>query len=143
MTYIETPNVPLNVWVSSVHLSAPCTLSVSWDAPDNSKKFDLDHFKVHIMLPELESYIANGTSMEPAYHFRSDNAMVPPQNSIHVTIAAVSKCGLSGPPTVDLNPEINDETMFINVHDVVSTTESGPEEFKHNLLMVNGKQKII
>jgi hypothetical protein len=106
---------------------------VSWDAPNNSKKFDLDHFKVHIMLPEQDSYIANGTSMEPEYHFHSDNVlMVPAQNSIHVTVTAVSKCsqqGLSGPFAVEFidNPEV-DEAMLINARDVVNKTESDPDD---------------
>jgi hypothetical protein len=116
---------------------------MSWDAPNNSKKFDLDHFKVHIKLPELESYIANGTSMEPEYHFHSDNVIVPPQNVIHVTVTAVSKCsqqGLSGPYAV--NPDVIDNyVMLTNVHDVISKTESGPKEFmySHHNNMMNGK----
>ena len=134
---IETPNVPLNVLVSGVQLSAPCRLSVSWDPPNNSKKFDLDHFKVHILLPEPENYIANGTSMEPVYHFHLDSVMVPPQSSIHVAVTAVSKCSqhrLSGPFAIEPIPEINDK--------VVSKTEGGPrpEEYRHNLNTMNGNK---
>ena len=125
--------------MSRVQLSAPCTLSVNWDAPDNSKKFDLDHFKVHIMLPEPQWYIANGTSMEPEYHFHSDSVMVPPQNSIHVAVISVSKCSLSGPSfVVELNPKVNDRAVFTSVHDVISKTESGPNEYKQNI-MTSGK----
>ena len=141
IVYLETPNVPLKILVSGVQFSAPCTLLVSWDPPDNSKKFDLDHFKVHIMLPEQVSYIANGTSMEPEYHFHSDSVMVPPQNSIHVAVTAVSKCSLSGPSFtvhVELNPKVNDRAVFTSVHDVISKTESGPEEYKQNI-MTSGK----
>ena len=125
--------------MNGVQLSVPCILSVSWDPPNNSKKFDLDHFKVHVMLLEQESYIANGTSMEPEYHFHSDNVMVPPQSSTRVIVTAVSKCSLSGPL---LYLEINhDEAVFTNVHDhVVSKTESDlrPEEYRHNLITMNG-----
>ena len=118
---------------------------MSWDPPDNSKKFDLDHFKVHIMLPEPEfqSYIANGTSMESEYHFHSDIVMIPPQNSIHVAVTAVSKCSLSGPSfRVELDPMVNDRAAFTSVHDVISKTESGPrlEEYRHNLYTMNGNK---
>ena len=118
---------------------------MSWDPPDNSKKFDLDHFKVHIMLPEQENYVANGTSMEPEYHFHSDNIVVPPQTSIHVVVTAVSKCSLSGPFAIKLYLEINDEAVFTNVRDVVSKTESGPgpEEYRHNLITMNGNKITI
>ena len=137
----NVPLVPLNVQVNSVQLSAPCRLSISWDPPDNIKKFDLDHFKVHIMLPEQESYITNGTSMEPEYHFHSDNVMLPSQNSVHVmiTVAAVSKCSQqssSGPFPVVFNEENNDsEVVLTNVPDVISKTE-GPKEY---ISMMNGK----
>ena len=117
---------------------------MSWDAPDNSKKFDLDHFKVHIMPPEQESYVTNGTSMEPEYHFHSESVIVPPQNSIRVAVTAVSKCSLSGPFAIELYQEINhDEAVFTNVHDhVVSKIESGPrpEEYRHNLNTMNGNK---
>ena len=113
---------------------------MSWDPPDNSKKFDLDHFKVHIMLPEQGSYINNGTSMEPEYHFHSDNVMLPSQNSVHVmiTVAAVSKCsqqGPSGPFPVVFNREENNEVVLTTVPDVVSKIE-GPKEY---ISMMNGK----
>ena len=119
--------------MSGVQLSAPCRLSVSWDAPDNSKKFDLDHFKVHILLPEQESYIANGTSMEPEYLFHSDSVMIPPQSSIHITVTAVSKCsqqGLSVPFVAQLDLEVNDEEAMFTY------TESGSKEYNNNK---NGK----
>ena len=129
--------------MSRVQLSAPCRLSVSWDPPDNSKKFDLDHFKVHIMLPEpeVQSYIANGTSMESEYHFHSDSVTIPPQNRIHVAVTAVSKCCLSGPSfRVELDPMVNDRAAFTSVHDDISKTESarGPEEYKQSI-MISGK----
>ena len=143
------PNVPLKVRVNQVQLSAPCRLSVSWDPPDNSKKFDLDHFKVHIniMLPDLEqeSYIANGTSMEPEYHFHSDSVTVPPQNRIHIAVIAVSKCSqqsLSGPLAVELGSrEVTEKTVFTNdiVLDAVSKTDNGPKEYKdNNIDITNG-----
>ena len=132
------PNVPLNVRVntSRLQLSAPCTLSVSWDIPGNSKKFDLDHLKVHIMLPEPESYIAIGTSMEPEYHFHSESITVPPQSSIHITVAAISKCSqqsLSGPLAVELGwREVTEKTVFTNVLDALSKTDTSPKEYKDN-----------
>jgi hypothetical protein len=110
---------------------------VSWDPPNNSKKFDLDHFKVHIILPEQDSYIANGTSMESEYHFHSDNVLVPPQNrlSIHVTVTAVSKCfqqGLSRLFAVEVGwREVTDKTNVPSV----SKTGSGPNEYE---LIQNG-----
>ena len=69
-------------WTASyrVQLSAPYMFSVSWDMPDNIEKFDFDHFKVHIMLPERENYITYGTSMESEYHFHSD--VIPPQTDM-------------------------------------------------------------
>ena len=139
---IETPSVPLNILVRGVQLSAPSRLSVSWDPPDNSKNFDLDHFKVHILQPEQGSYIAKGTSTEPEYHFHSDSVMVPPQNSMHVAVTAVSKCSLSGPFAIELIPEGNDEAVFTSAHNIdVSKTESGPEEYDYNI-MTNGKEKV-
>ena len=141
---IETPSVPLNVQVSRsrVQLSTPCSLSVSWDPPENSKRFDLDHFKVHIMLPDqAKSYIANGTSMEPEYHFHSDDVVIPAQNSIHVMVTAVSKCNsqqsLSGPFAVDLNEVNPDKIMLTNFPDVLSRTDRGPKVYEHS--MINGK----
>ena len=128
--------------MNGVQLSVPCILSVSWDPPDNSKKFDLDHFKIHIMLPEQESYIANGTSMEPEYHFHSDSVMIPPQSSTRVIVTAVSKCSLSGPFAIKLYLEVNhDEAVFTNVPDhIASKTKNGPrpEEYRHNLITMNG-----
>ena len=116
---------------------------MSWDPPDNSKKFDLDHFKVHIMLQEQESYITNGTSVEPEYHFHSDNVMLLSQNSIHVTVtvAAISKCSQQGPSgpafPVVLNEENDDsEVMLTNVPDVVSKIDDGPKEY---ITLMNGK----
>ena len=136
------PNVPLNVRVnrSRLQLSAPCTLSVSWDTPSNSKKFDLGHFKVHIMLPEPESYIANGTSMEPEYHFHSESIMVPPQSSIHITVAAISKCSqqsFSGPLALELGwREVTEKIVFTNILDALSKTDS---EYKDNsIIITNG-----
>jgi hypothetical protein len=119
--------------MSSIQLSGSYTLSLIWDPPDNSKKFDLDHFKVHIILPEQDSYIANGTSMEPEYHFHSDNVlMVPAQNSIHVTVTAVSKCsqqGLSGPFAIEVGwREVTDKTNI----PAVSKTGSGPNKYELN-----------
>ena len=96
------------------------------------------------MLTELEGYIANRTSMEPEYHFHSGSVTVPPQSSIHITVTVVSKCsqqGLSGPFAVDFNPKVNDRAVFTSVHDVVSKTESGPKEYKHDIIMMNGKFK--
>ena len=85
---LETPNTPRNVQMNK---SAPYMLSVTWDAPENYERFDLEHFKVHIMLPEQETYIANGTSMIPEYRFHSD--VIPSENNnIHIRITAVSKC---------------------------------------------------
>ena len=128
--------------MSGVQLSAPYALSVSWNPPDNSKKFDLDHFKVCIILPEQENCIANGTSMEPEYYFHSDSVMILPQNSIHVTVTTVNRCSqerLSGPLAVELN-EINDKSVFTNVSDVVSKTENGCT--KELLYMIDGNEKI-
>ena len=90
------------------------------------------------MLPEPESYITNGTSMEPEYHFHSDSVMIPPQNSIHVAVTAVSKCSLSGPFAI----EVNDKPAFTSVQHVISKTESGPrpEEYRHNLNTMNGNK---
>ena len=75
--------------------------------------------------------------MEPAYHFHSDIVTIPPQNSIHVAVTAVSKCSLSGPSfRVELNPMVNDRAAFTSVHDV---TESGPEEYIFKQSMTSGK----
>ena len=143
------PNVPLKVRVSRAQLSAPYRLSVSWDPPDNSNKFDLDHFKVHIMLPDLEqvSYIANGTSMEPEYHFHSESVMVPPQNRIHIAVIVVSKCSqqsLSGPLAIELGwREVTEKTVFTNALDVVNKTDNGPIEYK-DITITNGNNlKLI
>ena len=134
--------------MSRVQLSAPCRLSVSWDPPDNSKKFDLDHFKVHIMLPDLEqeSYIANGTSMEPEYHFHSESVMVPPQNRIHIAVVAVSKCSqqsLSGSLAVELGwRKVTEKIAFTNVLHTVSMIENDRKEYRDN--MMNGNDlKLI
>ena len=134
------PNVPLNVRVDRVQLSAPCRLSVNWDVPDNNNKFDLEHFKIHIMLPEQETHIANGTSMEPEYHFHSDNVMILPQNSMHVTVTAVSSCSQEGLKALAVElgwREVTDKAMFTNVSDAVSKTENDPKEYEH---VMNGNE---
>ena len=132
------PNEPLNVQVNRVQLSAPCTHSVSWDMPDNNEKFDLEHYKIHIMLPEQERYIANGTSMEPEYHFHSD--MIQSQNSnIHVTVTAISKCSqqsLSSPRVEWREDTLSDiKAVVTNDPGTISKTKSGLEESKHNIMM--------
>ena len=89
--------------------------------PDNSDKFDLEHFKVHIVLPEQETYIANGTNMEPEYHRQC------------------SQQGLRA-PAVELGwREVTDKAMFTNVSDVLSKTENGPKEYKH---VMNGNNVV-
>ena len=61
---IETPTKPLNAQVNREKLYPELyTLSVRWDPPDNSDKFDLEHFKVHALSEHNNRYI-NGTSME-------------------------------------------------------------------------------
>ena len=90
------------------------------------------------MLPEQESYIANGTSMEPEYHFHSD--VIPSQNSnIHITVTAISKCsqqGLRSPRVEWREDTLNDiKAVVPNDPDTVSKTETGPEELKLNIMM--------
>lgn len=139
--------MPLNVQVnkfrvqSSAHPIPYYTLFVSWDAPVNSEKFDLQHFKVHIMLPEQESYILNGTSMEPEYHVCPD--MI--QNDIRVTITTVSKCSQQGlsyrsPRIVNEWREDTDKIVFTKVPDTVRNTEKAFNDYYNSGM--NGKLKI-
>ena len=112
-------------------------LIVSWDPPDNSEKFDLQHFKIHIMLPEQEfqSYIANGSSIEPEYHIHSD--MIPSQNDIiHITVTTVSKCSQQGisyrSPRIDnVNEwrEDADKDVFTKVPNTVRMTEKAFSDY--------------
>ena len=134
---LETPQVPLNVRVNKVQqLSVPNIISVSWDVPDNNERFDLEHFKVHIMLPEQENCIANGTSMEPEYRFHSD--MIPSQTNsihiltVHVTVTAVSKCSQQGlrSPRIEWrdDTDINTASMVTIVSGTVSKSEKAVGE---------------
>ena len=68
---IKTPTKPLNVQVNREKLPVYpelYTLSVRWDPPDNSDKFDLEHFKAHALSEHNNKYI-NGTSMELGVSF--------------------------------------------------------------------------
>ena len=140
---IETPNIPLHVQVNSyrVQLSAPYMLSVSWDVPDNNEKFDFDHFKIHIMLPEQESYIANGTSMESEYHFHSD--VIPPQTDIvHVVVTTVSKCSQQGNRSLAVEFEWAEAQVTISTN-VPDTPHKLETTFKGYTNMINGKLIIL
>ena len=109
--------------------------------PNNNERFDLEHFKVHIMLPEQENCIANGTSMIPEYRFHSD--MIPLQaNSIiltvHVTVTAVSKCSQQGLRSQRIewrdDTGINTASMVTSVSGIVSKSEKAVGEDE----MMNG-----
>ena len=97
ISMIETPNKPLNVQVYREQLSVhpePYTLSVRWDPPDNSHKFDFEHFRVHVLSEQNSRFILNGTTMEPEYRFISD--IIPPFDNVHISVSAVSKCSHQG-----------------------------------------------
>lgn len=139
---IETPNIPLNVQVNKVlQLPAPYMLSMTWEVPDNSEKFDLEHFKVHIMLPEQDSYIANGTSMKPEYRFHSD--MIPSQtDSIHIHVTAVSKCSQQGLRSVthrNVSDWRENPDITAGIVTCVSGTVSKPEKAVGEDKMISGK----
>ena len=122
------PNMPLNVQVNryrqqfSLNNPSPYTLFVSWDAPENSEKFDLDYFKVHIM--QESQYIANGTSMEQEYYFHSD--VIPPQTDVNIVVTAVNKCsqqGLRSHYRVEWSDDTDIKPTFTMVRDTDSKTE--------------------
>ena len=137
--------MPLNVQVNrsrewlSIN-STPYTLHVSWDAPENSEKFDLEYFKVHIM--QENQYITNGTSREQEYHFHSD--VSAPQTDMHIVVAAVNKCsqqGLRSPVyRVEWGEDTDIKATFTIVPDTVGKTEKVFRDC--NVHMMNGKFKI-
>ena len=91
--------MPLTVAVSPVHLpvqtpqSIPDTVTVTWEKPENSEKFDLEYFKIQaVLVSELETgthYSINGTTTELQYLLT-----LPLQSSasITITVTAISKC---------------------------------------------------
>ena len=139
--------MPLTVRVDRVQLSIhpePYTLSVRWDVPDNSEKFDLEEFKVHTFstLSEQQSRcIVNETTAKLEY-FISD--IIPPQMimnvNITVTVTAISKCsqqGVRSHAVVWSKGEDTDKTMFTSA---ISKTE---DTFRDYYVVTNSNKFIV
>ncbi len=137
--------MPLNVQVSrSRELSfnpTPYTLLVSWDAPDNSEKFDLEYFKVHIM--QENRYIANGTSREEEYYFHSQTDVISPQvqSDMHIVVTTVNKCSQQGLRSPTYRLELSEDTVdikptFTKDPDAIGKTEKVVRDCRS---LTNGK----
>ena len=90
----EIPNRPLNVRVIPVrqsnHTSKPIhrMLNVSWDVPDNIEQFDLERYKVHVSISQLET----GNHHNYSHGTDSNFVFLPHHHFAHITVTAVSKC---------------------------------------------------
>lgn len=91
-------NLEVDYLVQFIHTSQMFyTLSVRWEAPDNSDRFDLEHFRVQAFTSESAEivYLLNGTTTELEYYF--DFKTLPLKSNISIMVAAVSRCGQEGP----------------------------------------------
>lgn len=140
------PSRPLNVQISRVQLFTPLgtsTASVLWDAPYNSEKFDLEHFKVNVLSDQV--YIENGTTTEYEYHINPDDIIVPPQsNIIQIVVTAVSKCSQEGHRSRSLAvewSEIINDAVPTNVPDTVNNinTKTAIYDAEIDVIKANGK----
>ena len=142
-SFIEIPNMPLNVQVNKVQLSVHLeryTLSVSWDPPDNSENFDLEHFKVHALLEQNSRYI-NKTTKELGYHFNSD--IIPPLGNVRITVSAVSKCSQEGLRSSAVEwREDTDRAVFTSDPNTAAVKTdkdlTALKEYESDIIMING-----
>ena len=139
-TVTEVPRRPLNVQISQVQLSTHLgtnAVSVLWDAPYNSEKFDLEHFKVNVLSDQV--YIENGTTTELEYRF---NPIIPPQSSIQIVVTAISKCSQEGHRSLAVEwREIINNAVPTNVPDPVNNiiTAKAIYDAEIDLTKFNGK----
>ena len=67
-------------------------ISVTWSAPENIERFDLEYYIVLVLVSEPDrSYTLNGTTTKLKYIFDLD--LISVTNRIQVMVTAVSKCG--------------------------------------------------
>lgn len=65
------------------------TLSIGWDAPDNTENFDLEYYIVQVVVTEPVGAIYNGTTTEHVYVFDLNQ---PVEGSVTIHVTAVNKC---------------------------------------------------
>ena len=103
---IEIPSTPNNLRVTYlVRSTSSRVISVTWSAPENLEKFDLEYYIVQVLVsgPDM---LLNGTTTELEYIFDLDS--VPLTSSIQIMVAAVSKCGTHSPVSKSPLPELTD-----------------------------------
>jgi hypothetical protein len=84
-------------------------ISLTWSAPENLERFDLEYYIVQVCVSEPglgRLYLLNGTTTELEYIFGLD---VPPMSSIQVMITTITKCGTRSPVYKHLLPEMDFE----------------------------------
>ena len=117
--HAEVPSNPNNL---NYNLSSR-VLSVKWSAPDNIDRFDLEYYRVQVLIIMSESdksYYLNRTTSEQVYIFDLD--FFSPGSSIllhSMNVTAVSKCGQRSPvmaklllERVDAMPEAQSSGSF-------------------------------
>lgn len=123
------PSTPNNLTVTYlVQSTSSRVISVTWSAPENLEKFDLEYYIVQVLVsePSDRSYLLNGTTAELEYIFDLDS--VPLKSRIQIMLTAVSKCGTHSPVSKTPLPEITD---FSGDHQVRSSAING------NVLLYN------
>ena len=119
---LEIPSTPNNLTVTYLVRSTSFrVISVTWSAPENLEKFDLEYYIVQVLVSEPDrSYLLNGTTTELEYIFDLDS--VPLKSRVQIMVTAVSKCGTHGPVSKTPLPEMID---FSGEHQSQSSALNG------------------